>query len=243
MSFNPSLAEDHGRRLRPRFVTQVFWFFAALAVLGVCLSLAGKWAGRTIALAGHTDDRTLHEVVVGNDVIAVPANMIRFENARRSGVASRLDLYARWGDFSGYSTETRDDFNHIGDSRNILFLSFQERAMTRDMSGRFQPIYRSLIDPNGEAGPAGLSIHRFRVSSGFLDEVLVVGDVDRERPFVARCLAPEQAAGSLAPCERDIHVGEQLSLSYRFPERLLGEWRDLDRAVLTFAYRLLQTDR
>ena len=47
--------------------------------------------------------------------------------------------------------------------------------------------------------------------------------------FVARCLVGESAAESLAPCERDIHVGDNLSLSYRFPTELLGDWREARR--------------
>ena len=37
---------------------------------------------------------------------------------------------------------------------------------------------------------------------------------------MARCLSGPSAEESLAPCERDIHVGDDLSLSYRFPTEL-----------------------
>ena len=50
-------------------------------------------------------------------------------------------------------------------------------------------------------------------------------------PFVARCLSGPSAEESLAPCERDIHVGDDLSLSYRFPIELLADWQALDKAV------------
>ena len=68
---------------------------ALVAVLSVAISLGGKWFGHSIAMAGYTDDTTVHEIVIGNNVIAVPANAIRFEQARRDGIASRLDLYLR----------------------------------------------------------------------------------------------------------------------------------------------------
>ena len=52
-----------------------------LALLSLLISVGGNWLGRSIALAGHTDDTTIHEIVIGNNVISVPANAIRFERA------------------------------------------------------------------------------------------------------------------------------------------------------------------
>ena len=232
-----------GVPIRSSFVNRVFLVFALLAVLSAAISLAGKWLGREIALAGHTDDRTIHEVVIGNDVLSVPANMIRFESSRRPGVAKRLDLYLRWPQMDGYSDSSRDEFNHLGGTRTILFLSFEERMMSRDMSGRLEPIYSALTEPAGRAGPNGLAVYPFTEASGYVDEVLIVGDEETDDPFVARCLAGEQARQSLAPCERDIHVGEGLNLVYRMPAELAGSWREVDAAVKKAAEGFLQTAR
>lgn len=60
---------------------------------------------------------------------------------------------------------------------------------------------------------------------------------------MARCLSGASIAESLAPCERDIHVGDNLSLSYRFPGELLGEWRALDAAIRDKAAVMLKTGR
>ncbi len=51
----------------------------------------------------------------------------------------------------------------------------------------------------------------------------------------------ESAEESLAPCERDIHVGDNLSLSYRFPRELLGDWQTLDAAIRAKAKSMLRT--
>ncbi|MBN9275129.1 MAG: hypothetical protein J0J15_33765, partial [Mesorhizobium sp.] len=123
-----------------RLMKRVFYAFAALALLSVAISLGGKWFGRSIAMAGYTDDTTLRHVVIGNTLIDVPANFIRFEQARRDGFANRLDLYLRYPQMDGYSDASRDDFNHAG-AKNIVFLSFEQQIMSRDMSGRFGPIY------------------------------------------------------------------------------------------------------
>ena len=232
---------EHFVPVRSGFMLKVFYVFAGMALLSVAISGAGKWAGRTISMAGHTDAARMHEVVIGNNVLSVPANAIRFESARRDGVASRLDIYLRWPQMDGYSEEARDAFNHVDGGREVLFMSFEEQAMSRDMSGRLEPIYRELISGPGRAGPAGLTIHAFAPETGFVDEVLIVGDDDATRPFVARCLAGDAARQSLAPCERDIHLGDGLSLTYRMPAELAPSWREVEASVREAAARFLQT--
>jgi hypothetical protein len=239
-------AAEQEKSLRPpdtAFLIKVFYVFAALALLSVLISIGGKLLGRSIVMAGHTDDATIHEIVIGNNVISAPANAIRFEANRRDGVAERLELYLRWPDMRGYTAEAHADFNHAGGSRRILFLSFAERMMSRDMSGRFEPIYRSMIVAPGKSGPAHLTLYDFDPKSGYTDEILAVAERRGSDPFVARCLSGESAAASLAPCERDIHLGDGLSLTYRFPAELLANWQALDAAVLGTAVQYLQTER
>lgn len=221
---------------------RVFYVFAALALLSVAISLGGKWLGRSIAMAGYTDDTTVRQVVMSNNVISVPANFIRFDQARRDGNASRLDLYLRYPEMDGYSTAARGDFNHTT-TRKIIFLSFEPRMMSRDMSGRFAPIYSALIVKPGTPGPGGTTLYGFTEKSGYLNEVLAVADRPGKDPFVARCLSGPSAEESLAPCERDIQVGDDLSLTYRFPRELLGNWQVLDAAIATKVAGILKTGR
>ena len=229
--------------VRSRFMMRTFAVFAVLALLSAAISLAGKSAGRSIVMAGHSDDTSLREIVIGNDVLDVPANMIRFDAARRDGVADRLDLYLRWPQMDGYSDDARDAFNHADGDRSILFVSFEPRMMSRDMSGRFEPIYRELIEADGRPGPGGLAVHRFSETSGYVDEVLAVGEAGGNgEPFVMRCLAGAAARDSLAPCERDIHVGRGLNLVYRVPARLVGEWRQIEAQVREAAAGFLKAD-
>lgn len=232
---------DNYQALDSRFFIRVFYIFAAFALLSIGISAGGKAVGRSIAMAGHTDDTSLHEIVIGNNVLVVPANAIRFAPARRDGTASRLDLYLRWPDLEGYTDAGRDEFNNAGDTRTILFLSFAEEMMSRDMSGRFEPIYRSLIEEMGNPVPGGLMEYRFTERSGYLDETLVVAQRPGRDPFVARCLSGPSAVDSLAPCERDVHLGEELALTYRFPRALLSDWRKMDAAVLAKASGYLKT--
>lgn len=222
-----------------KLMKKVFYAFALLAVLSLTISIGGKWFGHSIAMAGHTDDTTMHEIVIGNDVIAAPANAIRFERSRRNGIATRLDLYLRWPQMDGYSEAARAAFNHASGDKRILFVSFEQRQMTRDMSGRLAPIYNELIVKPGVPGPEGMTLYGFTEKSGYLNEILAVAARPGEAPFVARCMSGPSAEESLAPCERDVFVGKGLSLSYRFPQELLGEWRTLDAAVTAKAAWML----
>ena len=192
-------------------------------------------------MAGYTDDHTNREIVIGNNVIDVPANFIRFERARRDGVASRLDLYMRYPEMDGYSASARDDFNGVGGKKNIIFLSFEEQIMSRDMSGRFAPIYSRLIAQPAAPGPGGTTLYSFKPKTGYLNEVLAVAQRAGKDPFVARCLSGPSAGESLAPCERDVLVGDGLSLTYRFPMELLGQWQALDAAIMAEAAHVLKT--
>lgn len=225
--------------IESRFVWRVFYVFAALAAISVVISVLGRQAGRSIAMAGHTDDTSLAEIVIGNDVIGVPRNLIRFETARQGGVAGRLDLYMRWPSLDGYSDAARADFNHANGSQNIIFVSLTPRMMSRDMSGRYIPIYSQLTEATDAKWPGGLAVRRFIAASGYQNEVLATGERPGEHPWLARCLEGSAAAESLAPCERDIHVGRDLSLSYRFSRDLLVEWKSLDDAVLARITKML----
>ncbi len=225
------------------FMLKIFYCFLAMAGLSLLISFAGKQLGQSIVMAGHTADQSIHEIVIGNNVLVVPANEIRFEGGRRSGVTGRLDTYLTWPAMSGYTADKRGDFDHANGSRNILFISFGERLMSRDMSGRMEPIYNALIDNKGRPGPAGTTVYDFKEKTGYLNEVLVVAKNGRNGLFVARCLSGQVAQNSLAPCERDIHLGDNLSMSFRFPQRLLANWQMLETNMRVYAAKRLKTGR
>lgn len=229
------------RPLDGRFAKRLLAALGGLVVLSALLHIAGQRIGSEIAAGGHTASAAVHEIVIGNNVLAIPANANRFVSARRDGIAERIDLYLHWPDLKGYTETTRDAFNHAGGGRDILFLSFQERTMSRDMSGRLEPIYRFLMEPDGRDGPDGVTLHDFDKDSGYSNEVLAVSRGKGREPFVARCLEGPAADEALAPCERDVHMGDNLSLTYRFPAELLGQWRALDRGVVRKAQSFLKT--
>lgn len=211
----------------------------ACAGLAAALSLGGRFAGHSLSLAGYSDDAAVRRITIGSDRLAVPANMIRHARARQDGPAKRLDLYLRWPQMDGFSEAARDDFNNKDGSRRLLFLSFEARSMSRDMSGRLEPIYRSLTEGSGRAWTGDSIAYDFKPDSGYVGEMLVMRTQPGGEPLVARCLSGQAAAESLASCERDISVGRELSLIYRFPPEMLGQWPAVEAGVRRAAASLL----
>jgi len=216
---------------------------AAIAILSLGAIGAAYWLADMIAAASHTDSTREREIVVGDDVFLAPENALRFREARRDGVAPRLDLYLRWPELEGYANAFKNDFNGTSDVKRIIFVTLEPRTQPRDMSGRLEAVYRHLVEDDAATGPAGIKLHRFRSGSGYVDEFLMVGERQGESPFVARCLSGEAAQDSLAPCERELLLTDEISLSYRFPEDLLSEWKSLDAAILAKVETLRRTDR
>ena len=221
------------------YARRLFLVFAGLAVLSLLISVAERFIGARIALGGHSDSAAMHEIVIDNDVLSVAANMIRLPEQRRNGVADRLDLYVSWPGLAGYSTKERAIFNGTGAQANLLFISFEERAMSRDMSGRYEPIYKFIIEGKGASGPGGLTRYVLPAKAGYLNEVLYAGLDENGQRFVARC-SEEEKENLIAACERDMQVGTNLSATLRFPIELLGQWRALDLSIRPFIAGLVK---
>ena len=76
-SANPELIV---RQLDARFMMRVFLVFAGLLLVSLAIYVAGKHYGRAIAMAGHTEDTRIREIVMGNNVLHVPST--KFSVAR-----------------------------------------------------------------------------------------------------------------------------------------------------------------
>jgi hypothetical protein len=223
-----------------KYAQRLFLIFAGLALIALLISLSERVIGGRIALGGHSEQTVPHEIIIGDDVMSVPENMIRLPEQRRVGMANRLDLYLSWPSLAGFSREEKQVFNGTHGNGRLIFLSFEERVMSRDMSGRFEPIYKFLIEGAGASGPAGLTRYVLPAKAGYLNEVLYVGPLEGAARFVARC-SEEEKENLIAACERDVQVGGNLSATLRFPVNLLDEWRALDAAFVPLVSQLVRT--
>ena len=208
---------------------------ALLAALTVAISVGGHWLGEKISLAGHTTETKPIVVTIGEDMLHLTANTIRFPSERVDGAAERVDLYLTWPQMQGYSEADRLRFDDISQSSSLIFLQLSQSTMSRDMSGRLEPIYSHLIEGDAYAGPSGLTAHRLRADAGYNGEVLLTAPRAGEPDYVVRCILPSSTAlATSGDCQRDVKVGKDLSVLYRFSSHQLGDWYSMDAAVQSF---------
>lgn len=245
------LGRDHGRQI-DRFLSQptrpadagasgkleregntlarvIFWTCAGLTLLTGAMLLTVHLFGAEIARAGFSTDPTARQIVIGNDVLDVPGNVIRFRAQRRSQSLQRLDLHYFWPEMTGYSDRLAAEFDQPRINPAILFVTIEPRMMTQDMTGRIEPIYSKFMEgPEVDAGH-GLKRRKLSAAGGFASEELWY-EAQSPYPFAARCLGSDDPLAT-PYCLRDFHAGQDLSVTYRFHRSLIGEWMALDRAI------------
>ncbi|HVK91014.1 MAG TPA: hypothetical protein VM468_06340 [Mycoplana sp.] len=226
--------------LSARFLKRLTFVVAGLAGVAIALSIGGRTLGERIALAGHTESTEIHDILIGQDHLRLPANVIRFEEQRRNGRTDRVDLYLTWPEMEGYSKGNRLRFNDAGQPESLVFLQLSQSTMSRDMAGRVVPIYSHLFDGEPEAGPGGLTLRRLKESAGYAQEALLLGTMPGGGTYAVRCLLPATEQPSTgADCQRDIHIGDDLSLLYRFSSRLLPQWQAMEQTIRNYTLSAL----
>jgi hypothetical protein len=224
--------DEHAPLFSNRLLTRLTIGVAALASLTIAISVGGRMLGERIALAGHTENTATIDIIIGQDQVRLPANTIRFEEQRQTGRAERVDLYLTWPEMSGYSNATRSRFNDASQPESLIFLNLSQSTMSKDMSGRLGPIYSHLFDDRPEPGPAGLTLQRLKENTGYGDEVFFTGILPDGSDYAVRCMMPaDESQSTGADCQRDIHVGRDLSVLYRFSSRLLPQWQAMEARV------------
>lgn len=217
--------------LSNRFLLLTTAIICLLAVASVAISIVGKLYGDRLSLAGHSESTRQIDITVGRDVVRLTENTMRFDEQRHSGPQDRLDLYLAWPELTGFSRQIRERFETATNS-SLIFLQISQSTMSKDMSGRMEPIYRQLLTSSEIVGPAGLAGHEFKPRTGYDGEILYTATDPDLGTYVIRCLAEVQpAVSSGGDCQRDIHVGRDLSVLYRFPRSLLGDWRAIENSV------------
>jgi hypothetical protein len=223
------------------FLLKLTALIGLLAVLTAAVTVAGKYYGEKLAMDGHTVSREIFHILVGQDVLALPANMIRFENQRHTGQAESVGVYLSWPELDGYTPQADQRFSDPNGSQDLVFIEFSQSVMSRDMSGRLEPIYSKLFRGEPQQGAAGLILHHLDPKSGFGNEVILTGMTSTGGLYVVRCLLPETPAqATTADCQRDIHVGRDLTMLYRFSSTLLPQWEALDARLNAFAGQHIQ---
>jgi hypothetical protein len=237
MTAKPQATKDDAYRplISARFVYGLTAVAVGLAALTGAISLAGRWWGENLALAGHTTSTEPHDIFIGQDHLRLPSNVMRFAAQRATGVAERADLYLTWPQMEGYSDDARSLFNDVNRPSSLIFLEISQSTMSRDMSGRLEPIYSHLFEGAPLPGPAGLMRHEMKENSGYGEEVFFTAEEEEGPHYAVRCLMPKTPdLSTSADCQRDIHAGRDLVVLYRFSSQLLPQWHAIDKAVARF---------
>jgi hypothetical protein len=210
----------------------------ALAAFAAMLAVAAVRIGGWLGDSDHSADPARREIVIGNDVVLVAGNHIRFASQRRNGTAERLDLHFHWPDMAGYGEGRDAAFDAGGLDPSVVYVSLEPRTMRLDMSGRMEPIYAKFLrGPEIDAGN-GLKRRALDPEPGFVAEDFY-WETASPWPFAARCVRADPATGGGPWCLRDIHAGRDLSVTYRFHVAQIGEWMALDAAVRAFVNEML----
>ena len=178
-----------------------------------------------------TSDTKLLEIQVGDDLIRIPANYVRFGNQRKTPVTDQLDLVYSFPELSGYSQARKSVFNTSGNESSLVHVSLRQRKLSFDMSNRLTPIYSQLFEGSPRAGPAGLIFQPLRTGSGYDGEILAIGN-NNGRKWVARCQTPQSNVRPI--CIRDIFVGRSISALHSFPHHMLESWIEIENKTTEF---------
>lgn len=229
--------ETHGHSplISNRFLFAVTSAIATIAAISLAVHIFGRSFGQELALAGHTDSTSSFTIAIGQDQLQLEANTIRFEDQRQDGKSERIDLQLLWPEMTGYSADLRRRFDDITSTDSLVFLQLSQSTMSRDMSGRVEPIYSLLFDGPPQKGPAGLALHKFRRGTGYDNEALLTADLPEGTNYAVRCILPaDPSLATSGDCQRDIHVGKDLTVLYRFSSLMLKDWQAIDKAIRTY---------
>ena len=212
-----------------------------LLVFALLLYGLAHLVGDGISRAGHTNSQKALEIVIGNDVLNVRENVVRYPSQRYSGAHKRLELYMHWPNMTGYSDENRKAFNMSANKSNLLFVTLEPRTMSYDMSGRIIPIYSRFFEGKKSDAGHGLIRQPLSAEGGYIDEDLYY-EKSSPYPFAVRCVR-EGSTVSTPFCIRDIHIGKGLMLTYRFHKKFLAKWIGLDQAIRAAVQEMLVSAR
>ncbi len=158
-----------------------------LGVLIFLFTIGANYFGTNAKKAGSTTDISIKQIIVGNDVLNIPANVFRFEEQQQSTTAKRLDLFYYWQGFQGYSLANHNLFYGPDSStENLIFSTIENRNMQLDMSARLQPVYSKLLEGEQQISVTGLVYQRLRPEAGYSGEELHYQPAS-QMPYVVRC--------------------------------------------------------
>ncbi len=220
--------EKKPEKISPKILKKLFIIALTFLIAAMGMFATVHFFGDSLSRAGHSSSTHNLEIIVGNEYLTVPANKVRFYSQRNSGAYKKLDLYLHWPSLSGFTDNLSADFNDSKDNTKLVFVSIEPRNMSFDMSGRVAPIYAQFFEGKPIPSHSGLVKQELSEKGGFIDEDLYYA-ASSPYPFATRCV--REVASTTPFCIRDIHVGKNLMLTYRFHQKHLPAWIELEQSI------------
>jgi len=233
----PATNQVEPERIASRFPRIMLSVVITISILVFAFVTAAKYFGSYAIKSGSSEDTSIRQIIVGNDVLNIPANVFRFKEQRQAITAKQLDLFFHWPDFKGYSLARHELFyGQAGTPGDLIFVTINNRKISLDMSERFKPVYLKLLEGKAAKSALGLVFQRLKPEAGYSGEELHY-QTGVDLPYVVRCQRQKTNPPS-ASCMRDINIGKGLSVTYRFSRKLLPNWRPLEETIrnLTVGY-------
>lgn len=215
-------------KIRLSLLKKILGVTSVVLIISLVMYASAHFFGDSLSRAGQSSSQEELELIINNDYLKVPANKIRFSSQRSSGAQEKLDLYMHWPSLSGFTDALSSEFNSSSDNANLIFLSIEPRNMTYDMSGRVSLIYEQFFEGSPTQTSTGLLKQGLSSKGGFIDEDLYYAAAS-PYPFATRCV--RESVGTAPFCLRDIHIGKSLMLTYRFHQKHLPQWIELEQSI------------
>lgn len=208
----------------------VFIVTAVLSALFLLFYLAPAPSSFIEEHQSPTSRADVVQMSVGGLALRIPANYLLYASARRGGARQRVELFAKYPDFSGYSDWESQTFASNATDSPMIYMLVREEPLALGEDERLKRIYLGYVEnPSGEAGPFGLTEYNFRNDSGYRGEDLFVGQ-EGSHPVVMRCVRLSQEVPSPS-CLRDVPLSREIVMTYRFKRSHLADWRDIADGV------------
>jgi hypothetical protein len=210
---------------------------AAILALGYATRVGIDAYRASLTLSGLSDDATPVPLTVAGERLTIPRNMLRDAAVSAGSDQKQADLVLHWPSLEGYSKSLAADFKDGSASAPLVYVTIGPRTVPLDAAARLENVYARYFVGDALPAPEGLTARRLSLDSGYDGEIVyfAAGGADR---FVARCLA-DAAPETPATCLRDIGIGRNMTLLYRFNRDIVRNWKELDAGMHVLADRIL----
>ena len=188
----------------------------------------GNFQGNTYS---PTVDPSVAEITVDGATFRIPGNYTMYRRSRSNGDQEDIAMHALLPDFSTWSPSTASAFSsNMANARVIRFTLAIDRARLT-YEDKFERGIKPLADnPDGEAGPFGLTQYKFSQGTGYENTEWFSAKLEDGTELVMRCDAsatPDFGSN----CMRVTRLRDNIGLKYSFKRSQLSGWKETDRKL------------